>query len=126
MALKSGFEEWPGDGIGIVCQQLRLHPVDPWRLLQRLDDMSQKFYLDQTGVRQEIALRDVKVADDPLAAFIDEKGVSEDAAAIDGGIAWQNLGIYVAQNHLRRTGVVPGEQPSPELRFVFEQWAQVN
>ena len=72
------------------------------------------------------AVGDVEVANHSLTAFVDEERIAEDASAIDGSVARQNLRIDVAQNHLGRTGIVPGKQARPDLRLVFEQGTQIH
>ncbi len=67
-----------------------------------------------------------QVANYTLAAFVNEECVADDAAALDGGITRQNLGIHVAQDHLGRTAVVPGEQARPFPDLVLEQWTQID
>src|ERR1700751_1041420 len=96
------------------------------RLLQCLDHMSQEFQFHLTRVGQTVAIGDVKVANHALAALVNEKGITEDASALDGRITGQNLGVNVAKNHFRGAGVVPRELARPELRLVVEQRAQVH
>ena len=67
------------------------------------------------------ARRNEQVADHALAALVDEERVADDAAALDRGIAGQDFGVDVAQDHLRRTAIVPGEQAAPRLDFLVEQ-----
>ena len=51
MTLKSGFKKRAGDSVGVVGQQLRLNAMDPRRLLQGLDHVSQQTNLYLAGVR---------------------------------------------------------------------------
>src|ERR1051326_156302 len=126
MPLESGFEKWTCNGIGVMGQQLRLYAMNPRRLLQSRDDMGEQANLDLARVGETIAVGDIEIANHALAAFVDEKRVAEDAASIDGGVARQNFGVYVAQDHVSRTGAIPGKQASPELGLIVEQRTQVD
>src|SRR5581483_6297516 len=80
MTLETGFEERPRNHVRLVREQLRLDAVNSGRLLQRLDDVRQQTDFDLTGVRQPVAVHDVEIANNSLAAFIDEKRIAEDAS----------------------------------------------
>src|SRR4030095_6395488 len=67
-----------------------------------------------------------QVADDSFAALVDEEGVAEDAPTLYSGVARQNLGVDVAEDHVGGTGVIPGEQTRPDLGFVVQQGAEIN
>ena len=65
------------------------------------------------GIGKTAAVGDVQIANHSFATFVDEKTVTENAATIDGRISGENFRIHIAQNHLRRTGVIPGKQARP-------------
>ena len=111
MALESLLEKRAGHTPGIMREQLRLHTVDAGRLLQRFNHVGQQAELNLSSVGKTAAVSDEQVANHALAAFIDEKRIAEDASTVDGGVAGQNLGIDVAQDHFRRPAVIPREQP---------------
>jgi hypothetical protein len=92
-----------------VHQQLRFNAMDARGILQRLDHVRQQaIFKFRGGVRvARLGGPHVQVADHTLVTFVDEKRVAADAAAEDGSVTWQDLGIDVAQDHLRRSPVVP-------------------
>src|ERR1039458_9893557 len=47
-------------------------------------------------------------------------------APLDGGVPRENLGVHVAENHLRGNGVVPREQAPPHRDLVFQQRSKVG
>ena len=102
-------------------QQLRFDAVDAGRLLQGFDHMDQQpaFDLLRAGSAISISVSHEQIADHSFITFIDEKGVAEDLAPVDGSVAGQDLGIDVAQDHLCRAGVVPGEQARPDPGLVL-------
>src|SRR5579871_2280886 len=109
-----------------MCQQLRFHPMDSRRLLQGFDHMRQQpdFYL--TRIRQAAPVCYKQIADHSLAALVNEKRVPKDTAAVNRGIARKDLGVDVAQNHLRRAGVVPRQKLCPQPGFIVEQGPKVD
>src|ERR1700722_1085450 len=126
MTLKSRFQKRTGDGAGVMSQQLCFNAMDAGRLLQGFDDVSQQAQFHGTRIGKAAAVRDKEIADHSLAAFIDEKRIAEDFPAVNGGIAGKDFRIDVAQNHLRRAAVVPGEQARPYLRFLFQKRTQIR
>src|ERR1700678_801852 len=126
MTLKSLIQKRPGDAACFMGQQLCLHPVNPGRLLQRLDDMGQELELDLARVGKTSAVGHEKIADHSLAALVDKKAVAKDSPAVNRGISGKYFRIDIAQNHLRRPVVIPGEKARPDLRLIVEQGAQVR
>ena len=96
------------------------------RLLQCLNHVQQQTGLHFMRIRQPSRTGDEKIAYHAFAAFVDEKGVAHDSSPLDRGVAWQYLGIDVTQNHLRRTGVVPGEHTRPFPHLVLQQGTQIG
>src|ERR1700681_1778001 len=118
------------DFSGVVRQQLRLHAMDAGRLLQGFDDVREQSFFDLVAVRTtgSVADRvaDKEVADNTLVLLVDKKGVTEDAAPLDGGIAREDLGVHVPEDHLRRGGVVPGKRAAPHGDLIFQQRSKVG
>src|SRR5271155_4576919 len=100
--------------------------MDSRRLLQSFDHMRQQLNFNLVRVRQPVAVGDEKIADHSLAAFVNEKAVTEDAAALDGCISWKDLRVDIAQDHLRRSVVIPGKQAGPGPRLIVKQGTQIN
>src|SRR5260370_11541062 len=112
------------------------------RLLQGFDDVSEQAFFDLVAARiaasvaDRVANRvagsvadrvaDKEVADHALALLVDKEGVAEDAAPLDGGVPGENLGVHVAENHLRGSGIVPRKQASPHGDLVFQQRSKVG
>src|SRR5450759_938891 len=104
------------------------------RLLQGFDDVGKQAFFDLVTVETAGAVADrvadrfanKQVADHSLALLVDKEGVAEDAAALDGGVAGENLGIHVAQDHLGGGSVIPREQASPHGDLVFQQRPKVS
>ncbi len=98
-------------------QQLRLHAMDAGRLLQGFDDVREQSFFDLVAVRSATSVADrvadEEIADNALILLIDKEGVAEDAAPLDGGIAREDFGVHVPEDHLRRGGVVPGKRAAP-------------
>src|SRR5438309_2591853 len=88
--------------------------------------MGQQVDFDLASVGQASSIRDVEVADDSLAAFVHEKRITKHATTVHGCVARQDLCVYVAKDHFRRTGVVPGKEARPELRLVIEKGTQIQ
>src|SRR5579872_238851 len=126
MALKTLIEEWSSNAACFMCQQLSFDAMNAGRLLQSFDYVSQQPDFDFVGVGKTLAVGDVEIADDSFAAFIDEESVAEDAAAFDGGVTGKDFGIDVAQNHFRRTAVIPREQTRPQPSFAIEQGSEIG
>src|SRR5580704_14930328 len=126
MALEALIEKRPRNASRIVGEQLRLDPMDAGGLLQRLDYMREQLYFDFVRVRNPAAVRDIKIADHSLAAFIHKEAVTENAPAINGGVSGQDFSVDIAQDHLRRPVVIPREQARPRARLIVEQGAQVD
>src|SRR5450631_201280 len=82
------------------------------------------FDLVPAGTAGSVA--DEEIADDALALLVNKKGIPKDAAAFDGSVPGENLGIHVAQNHLGRGAVVPGEEPPPHGDLIFQQRTKVS
>src|ERR1035441_1336701 len=108
MSAEALLQKGPRDFSGVVRQQLRLHAMDAGRLLQGFDDVGEQafFHLVTIVTSGSVAYRvadrfeNEKVADDALALLVNKKGVAEDAAALDGGVAGKDFGVQVAQDHL--------------------------
>src|ERR1035437_5615201 len=108
------------------------------RLLQGFDDVGEQAFFDLVAARiaasvaARVAARvadifaNKEVADYALALLVHKEGVAEDAAPLDGGVPRKNLGVHVAQNHLRGNGVIPREQASPHGDLVFQQRSKVG
>src|SRR6266567_2027777 len=126
MPLESRLQKWPRYYIGFVRQELRLHSMNPRRLLQGLDDMREQPQFDLAGIGEAVAIGHVEVANHTLAALVHEERVTEDAPAIHGRISWQDFRVDIPQNHLRRSGIVPQEQPRPDQCLLVEQRTQVH
>ena len=77
-------------------QQLRLNSVNTGRVLQRLRHMVEQPFAE-VGRRVR---RTEHVTDHAFAAFINEEGVPDDFAVVDGRIPGKYLGVQVAKNHL--------------------------
>src|SRR5512141_383184 len=72
-------EKWAGDHAGLVHQELGLHAMDARRVLERLDDVGEQFGLKPVAIAAvAYGAVNIQVADDALAALIDEEGVSVD------------------------------------------------
>jgi len=99
--LKARLDKWTRYYFRVMGQQLGFDAMDAGRLLERLDDVGQKVQFHFSRVWQSRTVRNVQIADHALASFIDEKGVAEDATAIDRSVSRQDLGIDIAENHLR-------------------------
>src|ERR1700685_555293 len=100
MTLESLIEKRPRYTSRFVREQLRFHAMNSGRLLQGLDDMRQQFDFYLASVGKASAVRHEKIADHSFAAFIHEKAVAEDAAALDGGVSGKDFRVNVAQDHL--------------------------
>ena len=107
MTLKSLIQKRPRHAPGFVRQQLRFDAMDPGRLLQSFDHVRQQLKFDFVRVRNTASVRHKQIADHSLAAFIHEEAVTENAAALDGSVSRKDFGVDIAQNHLRRSVVVP-------------------
>jgi hypothetical protein len=116
----------PCDFSRFVRQQLRLDAVNSRRLLQGLDDVTQKSFFHFASVKRLLAFADKEVADHALALLVNEKRVAEDPSAFDGRVTGKDLGIHVAKNHLGRTRVVPGKKTRPHGNLLLQQRAKVS
>src|SRR4029077_15750527 len=128
--LQKGTRDFSGGG----RQQLRLHAMDAGRLLQGFDDVREQSFFALAAVRTATSVADrvadrlanEQIADDALILLIDKEGVAEDAAPLDGGIAREDFGVHVPEDHLRRGGVVPGKRAAPQGDLVFQQRSKVG
>ena len=127
MAAESLLQEGARNFSCVVRQQLRFDAMDPRGLLQGLNDVSQQplFYLAPVRLGRLRSIAHEEVSNHALALFVNEKGVSKNTAAFDGGVARQNFGIHVAQNHLGGNRIVPCEQSSPHGDLFVEQGLEV-
>src|ERR1700730_2609091 len=104
--------------------------MDAGRLLQGLDDVREQALFDLVPVRTATSVADrvadEEVTDNTLILFVDKEGVAEDAAALDGGISGEDLGVHVAEDHLSRSGIVPRELSAPHGDLIFQQWSKVG
>src|SRR5271154_6125859 len=98
MPAKSLLQERTRDFFGIVRQQLRLHAMDSGRLLQGFDDVGKQTFFDFAAIRTAGSVADEQVSNDALTLFVNKKGVTEDAAALNRGIARQDFRIHVTQD----------------------------
>src|ERR1700676_4427493 len=129
MAAEALLQERPRDFSGVVRQQLRLHAMDTGRLLQGFDNVSEQTFFDlvPVGTTGSVANRfadrvaDKEVADNALVLFVHKKGVAKDAAPLDGGIAGEDFGIHVPEDHLGRGGIVPRERAPPKGVLLFRR-----
>src|ERR1700676_1717712 len=134
MAAEALLQERPRDFSGVVRQQLRLHAMDTGRLLQGFDDVSEQSFFDLVTVGAVGSVADrvadrvayEEVTDNALILLVHKKGIPEDAAPLDGGIAGEDFGIHVPEDHLGRGGVVPGERASPHGDLLFQQRSKVG
>src|SRR5271168_554674 len=118
MPLESLVKKRPGYAPRLIGQQLRFHAVNSRGLLQRLDHVSQQLNFDLARVRKAASVHYKKITDHSLAAFVNEKAVAEDAPAFYGRISRQDFRVDIAQDHLRRSVVVPGKQTRPDPRLI--------
>ncbi len=107
ITLKSLIQKRPRDAPRFVRQQLRFDPVDPGRLLESFDHVGQQLEFDLARIWNTGAVRHEQIADHSLAAFIHEEAVAEDAATFDGGVSGKDFRVYIPQDHLRRSVIVP-------------------
>src|ERR1700756_3753152 len=126
MSRESLFGKGGNYDAGLVHQKLGFDAMDSGRLLQGFDDVNEETLFDRIAIQPPLALGHEEVADDPLAAFIYEKGIANDASAIDGRVSWQDLGVHITQDHVGGAVVVPREQTRPEARLFVEQRAQID
>jgi len=77
--------------------------------MQGFDDVGEQLFFDLVTAGSSVSVANEEVSDDALALLVHKKGIAEDAATLDGGVARKDFGIHVAQDHLRRGGVIPGE-----------------
>src|SRR5712664_981242 len=126
MAAEALLQERPRDFSGVVRQQLRLHAMDTGRLLQSFDDVSEQTFFDLVPVGTAGCVANKEVANNALVLLVDKKGVTEDAAPLDGGIAREDFGIHVPEDHLGRGGVVPGKRAAPHGDLIFQKWSKVG
>src|SRR5262249_17323820 len=102
--------KWTHHFSRLMRQQLGFDTLNSRRLLEGLDDMGKQFLFDFVSIGSATPIPDKQVADHSLALFVNEKRVAENVATLDRGITGQNFGVEVAENHFRRTGVVPREK----------------
>ena len=69
---------------------------------------------------------DEQVSDDAFILLVNEERVTEDAAALQGSVSGEDLGVHVAQDHLGGAGVVPGEKLGPNRNLIFEQRPKIS
>src|ERR1700690_852787 len=100
--------------------------MDAWRLLQGLNHMQEQPRFHFVRIGEAAAVGHEQVSNHALAAFVDKKRVANDSAAIDGSGSRQDFRIHVAQDHVSRTAVVPGEQARPLPDLVLQQWTQID
>src|ERR1700732_5560819 len=112
------------DFSGVVRQQLRLHAMDAGRLLQGFDDVREQSLFDLVAVRTATSVADrvadEEIADNALILLIEKEGVADEAAPLDGGIAREEFGVHVPEDHFRRGGVVPGKGGAPHGDFISQ------
>ena len=128
MAAEALLQKGTRDFSGVVRQQLRLHAMDAGRLLQGFDDVGEQAFFDLVTVWTARAPSGgtKEVANDALALLVNKKGVAKDAAALNGGVAGEDFGVHVAQDHLGGGGVVPRECTSPHGDLIFQQRPKVG
>src|SRR5208282_5781584 len=83
-------------------------------------------FFDLVTVGTASSVAHEKISDDPLALLINKEGVAKNAAPLDGGVAGENLGVHVAQDHLGGGSVVPREQASPHGDLIFQQRSKIG
>src|SRR5580658_3609692 len=114
------------DDSGFVHEQLRFDAMNSWGLLQSFDHMGEQPRFHLVGIGQAPAVRNKKISNNTLAAFVNKERIAENSSAIDGRITRQNLGVDVAQNHVGGSAVIPGEQARPYADLVLQQGTQVD
>src|SRR6266481_976454 len=100
MTPKSLVEKRSSQQAGFMDQQLGFDAMNTGRLLKSLDDVREQPAFDDVRFGNALAIGHEQVTDDPLAAFVDKEGVSEDAATIDRRIARQDFRVNVPQDHV--------------------------
>ena len=98
--------------------------MDARRLLQGLYYVDRQEPLDRVILQADTAIGK-QVANHALAALVHEEGVAADASIFDRGVAWQDFGIDIAQDHIGGRTVIPRHQLAPQLGFIFEQGTEV-
>src|SRR5438128_11901087 len=111
MTLKALFQERPRHFSSLVHQQLRFYAMDAGGLLQSFDDVYQQSRLDFKLMRIATFMIDEQIPDYALISFVDEKRIPEQASTLQRGVARQDLRVNIAQDHIGRPCVIPGEQP---------------
>src|SRR5581483_6769552 len=101
-------------------QELRLDTVNSRGLLQRLNYVREQPPFDLCAIGSIPAFAHEEVADHAFIIFVNKERITENFAAGNGGIAWQKLGVYIAENHLHGAGVVPAEHGRPHLNFIVQ------
>src|ERR1700728_1194776 len=101
MTLKSLIEKRPGNAPRFMREQLRFHTMNPWRLLQRFNYVSEQLEFDLARIRKTPSVHDKQIADHSLAAFIHEEAVAKNFTAFNGCISGKDLRVNIAQDHLR-------------------------
>src|ERR1044071_8573200 len=117
-------QKWLAQHAGFMRQKLRFNALYAGRLLQRVD------YVHGQPVFYRVAwdadgIVGVKIADDAFAAFIDKKRVAANMPVFHGGIAGQDLGIDIAEDHLGRGSVVPRHHLRPQKGLSLQQGTEV-
>src|SRR5579862_652561 len=108
--------------------------MDSGRLLQSLDDVRQQLLFNLVSIgtsagtlpRTLPVVADKQIANHSLVLLVDKKRVAEDAAALDGSVAWENLCIHVAQDHLGGSCVVPRQQAPPHGDLIVQQRTKIG
>src|ERR1700733_13336140 len=116
----------PRDLASFVRQQLRLDAMDARRLLQRLNDVGEKPFLNFEAIKRATSIANKQVADHSLALLVNKKRIAENTAALDGSITGKNLRLHIAENHLGRLTVIPRQQASPRRDLFFEKRPEVG
>ena len=88
--------------------------------------MGQQALFHLVAVRCAASVADEQIADDSLALLINEKRIAENAAPLNRRVSGQDLGVHVAQDHLRRARVIPRQQPRPGGDLILQQGAKVG
>jgi hypothetical protein len=113
--------------VGGVDEKLRLDTVETGGLLERADGVTEQLEFDAVAtVTGGIGVFDVEISYDALGSLVDEKAVTVDSSALDGGETGEDAGVSITENHVGRGTVVPMESASPDGNFLLDERAKVR
>ena len=126
MTLEALFQKRSGYDSRFMHQELGFNAVDSGGLLQGLNHVSKQPLLDLMPVRRPASIGHEQIADHAFATFVNKERIAENAATLNRGISGEDLGVHVAQDHIRRAAVVPREQSRPRPSLIFQKGTQVD